>query len=168
MKKLFTFLTQAVLIVILITGWLAGPVRGQKPVVCKGKIDNAPQYKLGRHSRHLAGPPNIIIQIKIDTKYINQDDLIALAKKLKKDFCREPRLEVLIFDDDLAARKWTSNTNSPVYERGLAAMKGAYHLDRASGQEFIVFSPRGYIYLKGADTTRVNLSSDKSSISGCK
>lgn len=123
-------------------------VGGQELVKCKGKNDqarNEVRYRLAKHyrtveSQAMKHPPALVIFISVKERYFNDDDILALAKRLNEDFCQEARLGAFIFSDHGAAEKFTFSEESPDYESSRRAWRGYYDLDREQGEEFITFS----------------------------
>jgi len=113
---------------------------------CKGddKVVNAPNYKPGvtydGPSNFLEGrPPMSIIHISVDAKSLNADDLLLLALKLKKDFCKEERLFAVLYDDP-AYIKQIYYSAHPLFHRAEESQRGYYYLDRKTGEEYITYS----------------------------
>src|SRR5437870_2165056 len=67
--------------------------------------ENSPRYKVGAtyetSSGLDGGPPMSVVQISINHENLNHDDLLRLARKLKRDFCKEQRLFVVLYDNAL-------------------------------------------------------------------
>lgn len=82
----------------------------------------------------------MIIQISVEPRNINGTDLATLAKHLNKVFCKEQRMEVVIFDSYRYALNFSPSDENPYYRQGLESMRGGYHLDRARGEEFMEFT----------------------------
>jgi|GEM_PF-1697958 len=107
----------------------------------KQTVEGAPKYRIARTERTVSGPPTLIVYMSIDPHYFNQQDMTLLARQLNQDFCKEPRLSVLIFSDFRAAQSLVfSIERPPTYQRDYAALRGGYNLDRATGQEYVSFS----------------------------
>jgi hypothetical protein len=97
---------------------------------------NAPEYKVGQ-IRHTGGnSPAIFLVISVELENFTKDKMIALAKQLKKDYCKETRLWAIIFDDYDAAKHVTFLDITRNLEK---AKRGIYHLDFKK-EEYIQFS----------------------------
>jgi hypothetical protein len=118
---------------------------GQQPMRCSSdeKDRTAPKYRIGQIDRTVSGPPKLVIHISIKAKYFNSEDMLALARLLKKDFCNETRLGIFIFDYHPAAESYAGIPNdNPTYSRDKAALRGFYNLDRAVNEEYVIFSTK--------------------------
>jgi hypothetical protein len=142
-KLLFCGITVSLLIAVGI-----GLAYGQKVSKCKSadKVRLAPSYRVGNIYRTVKSetakiPPTLVVYISIKPQYFNSESMKALAQQLNKDYCKEQLLEVIIFSNYRAARDFTASGESPTYERSWAAMRGGYHLNRATGEEYISYSP---------------------------
>jgi hypothetical protein len=115
----------------------------QKPVNCKvqDKEIKVPKYRVGRFWYTVKDPSVLVLQISVDAKHINRDDMISLAKKIKQDYCKEKRLNAIIFTNHKAARDFVFSRESPTLERDLKEMRGGYFLNRDTGEEYVSFSP---------------------------
>ena len=75
----------------------------------------------------------------MDSKHFNRDDMIALARRLNKDFRREQRVTFVICDE-----YETAKDPGVVYDllrrEPPPALRGFYEIDRVSGREGISFS----------------------------
>ena|SRR2546429_8986317 len=130
---------------------------GPQPEKCvvKSREPNAPDYLVGQ-VRHTGDdkPSEIYVLISIEPKQFKKEQMIALARQLKKDFCKEIRFGVIIFDDYMAARYVTYLSITKDLEK---AQRGFYHIDRKKRSEYIQFSTaRG----KPLDEVRINLLKD--------
>lgn len=150
--SLCLFLSAACLTLVVAASALA-----QKPEKCrvKGKDPHAPRYRLARHERTVRGPDTLTIYISVDPRRFDRESMVALARRLKEDFCREPRITAFIFSDRRAAERLIFSTERlPNYESDISKLRGGYHLDRASGEEYVSFSPDP---LKPREEVRINL-----------
>jgi hypothetical protein len=120
----------------------AGVVAGQKPEKCRVQNNNnhMAEYRMGRVERTKGSAPTALIQISVPPQHINRNDLVALGTQLKKVFCEEQRLDIVIFDSYLYAQNFSPVEENPYYRQGLESMRGLYYLDRTTGEEFVEFS----------------------------
>lgn len=114
---------------------------GQKTINCQHQIENrgAPKYRIGYQERTKGKPSILVLYISIKPKHFNRDDMIALAKRLNKDFRRELQLNVVICDEYETAKDPGIIYDLLRREPPLA-LRGFYELDRVSGKEGISFS----------------------------
>jgi hypothetical protein len=118
---------------------------GQQPIRCLSneKDRPAPKYRIGQIDRTVSGPPTLIIHISIKAKYFNSEDMLALVRLLKDDFCNETRLGIFIFDYHPAAESYAGIADdNPTYSRDKASLRGFYSLDRAVNEEYVMFSTK--------------------------
>ena len=115
------------------------PILGQKPKRCPhGNGQNpAPKYRMGWRTYSVQGPKILFLAISVDRQHFSRDDMVALAHRLKEDFCKEHRLNVEILDDYKAARSFAPTTEKEWFQKH---WRGTYLLDRFSGMEEISFS----------------------------
>jgi hypothetical protein len=132
---------------ILILFGLAGTSINQehrKLSRCKvdDKVVNAPHYNVGAvyeaPSTVPDGPPMSVVQISIDSENFNREDLLRLALKLKKQFCKEDRLFAVLFDD-VAYIKHLYVSNDAGFHEAEESKRGYYYLDRKTGEEYIEY-----------------------------
>lgn len=115
-----------------------GLALGQEPKPCHVKKQDAItfKYRIGRTERGGGSLP-VIIQISVGPRNINAADLVNLAKHLNKIFCTEQKIDVAIFDSYRYAENFSPSDENPYFQKGLESMRGAYHLDRLTGEEFV-------------------------------
>lgn len=148
------FRTHTLLLILFL---LPGPyelVCGQKPVKCQKekRVLWAPNYKTGWTTYSAKGPKTLFLAISIDPRHFNRDDMIALARRISKDFCHERKLDVEIFDRRDAARKFFPTSEIEWFHKH---WRGTYLLDRDAVSESISFSTAPD---KRKDEVKVNLS----------
>lgn len=129
---------------LLVLGCLT-VIEGQKLVRCKVKDIHAPRYKIGstvRTGESEAQPVSatLLVMISIKPQHFNRDDMIALARRLNREYCIEQNLTVLIFDNHQSAGHFSASYESETQERDLAALRGNYHINRQTGEEVVLFS----------------------------
>jgi len=110
-------------------------------LMAQDNLHPAPKYQLADKEFTVESEPTLAINISIDPKHLNQEDMKALAQTLNKDFSKEKKLSVLIFNDYQSARSFVPHPHSPTYKRDLAAICGGYFLNRNSGEEYIYYVP---------------------------
>jgi len=107
----------------------------------KQEMSRMIKYRVARSERTVSGPPTLVAYISINSRHFNREDIVFLARQLKQDFAKEPRLTVLIFSDYNAAKSLVFSVEQPsTYERDKAALRGGYNLDRVAGTESVSFS----------------------------
>lgn len=144
-----TFLIAIGLLVYALTtaapgGQCPGNCTGREPMRCKtdNGSDRTFKYKMGltfRSKRALGGPDVQVMQISIEPKRINQEDLLKVARWLKTDFCKEQRLSVMLLTDRRYADTFPVG-GTLWYNEWQDALRGEYFLDRESGEEYISYS----------------------------
>lgn len=132
--------------------------RPSSPTDCRPPEVNprAPAYKVA-HSVHTSNsPPETVVTVSVDPRHFVRDDMRTLARQLNKDFCHEPRLSVMILDDEMVAR----NTSPLGGGYGLFKLRwrGTYFIDRTTREEYIEFSTRPR---RPDDEVRINLGPPK-------
>jgi hypothetical protein len=80
----------------------------------------------------------LILWISIEPETFVRTKMLMLARQLNKDFPDEPRIYVVIFDSEVAARNYDPAGGSYYISKQLE--RGEYFLDRVKGQEYINFS----------------------------
>lgn len=125
------------------------------PEKCQKTVEpNSPEYRIAKAWPTGEEPVEIFILISVEPESITRDKMIALAHQLKKEFCKETRFGVIIFDEYRAARYVTYLSITRDLEK---AQRGFYHLDREKKQEYIQFSTvRG----KPTDEVKIDLSKE--------
>ncbi|MEA2203720.1 MAG: hypothetical protein QOE77_496 [Blastocatellia bacterium] len=92
-----------------------------------------------------------VAHISVEAKHFNRDEMIALARRLNKDFRREKLVSVVICDEYKTAKD-----HDIVYDllrrEPPPGLRGFYEIDRVSGKEGISFStergkPTGETYI---------------------
>lgn len=135
-------------------------ISGQKLNKCsvRDKDDRVPKYRIGRTERKIEDSPTVLVQISVEPRNINRNDLVALAGQLKKIFCKEQRVNVVIFDAYRYARNFSPIEENPYYMQGLESMRGAYYFDRAMGEEYVEFSMIPNYFKNKKDRVRIEVS----------
>ena len=121
-----------------------------------------PRYKVGRSELGGKGDSDqsLLLYISVDPKTLTRDSMIKLAKRIKNDFCREKRIQAIIFDQYKIAKRFVPHPHSKTYAYDMKNMKGGYFLDRTTGEEYISYSIAG----KGlADEQKIVLTHKKQS-----
>jgi hypothetical protein len=118
-----------------------GLVLGQEPKRCPVKKQDAIgfKYRIGQTERGGGSLP-VIIQISVEPGNINETDLVTLAKHLNKVFFMEQKIDVVIFDSYRYAENFSPSDENPYFWKRLESMRGAYYLDRSTGEEFMEFT----------------------------
>ena len=130
--------------------------RTKVPEKCKveDKEPNAPKYKVAKAWPTGTTPIETYLLISIEPEEFTTNKIVALARQLSKDFCKETRFGVIIFDDYNAARYVTYLSNTRELEK---AQRGFYHIDRAKNQVYVQFSTvRG----KPTDEVKIDLTKE--------
>jgi hypothetical protein len=110
----------------------------QELVKCKYESKElAPKYRIGWRTYSVAGPKTLLLAISIDTHHFSRDEMVALAHRIKRDFCRERKLDIAILDSYKAARAFAPTIEKEWFQKH---WRGDYFLDRDSGEERITFS----------------------------
>jgi hypothetical protein len=138
----------------------SGMISGQKLDKCRvnGDDDRVPKYQIGRTERTSEGPPTLLVQISVEPQYINRNDLVALASQLKKVFCKEQRVDFVIFDAYRYARNFSPVEENPYYRQGLESMRGEYYFDRTTEEDYVEFSTIPNYFKNKKDRVRVEVS----------
>jgi hypothetical protein len=132
------FILPRIALVIGLIG--AGVVLAQEPKRCPVKEESGHvKYRMGLTERG-GGDLPLIIQISVDPRNINGTDLVILAKQLNEVFCKEQKINVVIFDSYRYAANFSPSSENPYYVKGLESMRGGYYLDRKTGEEFVQFT----------------------------
>jgi hypothetical protein len=112
----------------------------RQPEKCEAtsREPDAPEYLVGQ-VRHTGAdkPSEIYLLISVESDQFKKEQMIALARQLKRDFCKEARFSAIIFDDYNAARHVTYLSVTKDMEK---AQRGLYHIDRAKNEEYVQFS----------------------------
>ncbi len=134
------------------------PSYGQELKRCNVKIKqpDIPKYRLGRTER-IDETDSILIQISVNPQNVNREDLVKLASYLNKQFCKEKRFTVVIFDNPTSAKHFRADALAPNFEEGLESMRGEYYLDRTTGEEYINFSTVPNFFKSKESRVKVNL-----------
>jgi hypothetical protein len=134
-------LVRVVIISALVLVVTAG-ASGQKPVKCPSKSKTKTMYRMGISDRTAKGPPTLIMQISVQPKKFNREDITTLAQQLKEDFCQEQRIHISLFDDAKEAKS-TALIYGYLSQGGeTGALRGFYDLDRTTGKEVITFATK--------------------------
>jgi hypothetical protein len=72
----------------------------------KATARRSPKYQTVRRTPTVDG--GLIVDVAIDKKRFNPDDLVALACALRKDFTDQPSVLVRIFDNKRSAKRYVS------------------------------------------------------------
>lgn len=121
-------------------GFVSGQKAADRPPAGK-KDRRPPRYRIGLKYHTVEAAPTLVVNITVKPRHFNHEDMVALAHQLDKDFRQEKKLEVIIFSDHRAAKHTVFNQESQTFKRDWVAMRGGYHLDRTTGEEYISFSP---------------------------
>lgn len=125
---------------------LVSNLKGQEPQLLTSmpekcaqeeSVVNAPEYKIGKVWPTGTKPVEKYLLISVNPEDFTKEKMTALAHQLDKDFCKEIRFGVIIFDDYTAARYVTYLSNTRELEK---AQRGFYHIDRKKRSEYIEFS----------------------------
>lgn len=104
------------------------------------KNQSNPKYKIIRSE--CVGDTFLLVVV-IKPKYLNREDMTALAKKIKIDFPKENKIEVVFFTNKHAAKNLIINEHSKDYEKNKEALRASYRLNRLTGEEYLSFAPIG-------------------------
>jgi hypothetical protein len=111
---------------------------GQPPVKCTHKSkEHAPRYLIGWSTYSVEGPRTLFLAVSIDARHFSRDEMVALARRIRQDFCHEQRLDVALLENYKAARAFVPTKE---IEWSQKHWRGDYFLDRESGEESISFS----------------------------
>lgn len=81
-----------------------------------------------------------IIYVTIDQRHFNSHDMRTLAIQLNREFAKQSRLRVALFDDDLIPQLMVKGgVQLSDFHK---AQRGQYYLDRPRCKEYIEFSSR--------------------------
>ena len=98
------------------------------------------EYKIGYSAKLVNKPKSISLQISIAKKNVNRDFMIALARRLRADFCGYNTISVFIFDNHKLALDPASPFIFLESNRKIVPMRGIYNLNRTTGEEGLEFS----------------------------
>ncbi|MEO7507820.1 MAG: hypothetical protein ABIZ95_11330 [Pyrinomonadaceae bacterium] len=108
---------------------------------CDGPKKPSPPFRVGRTERPKAGPVSLILQIRVESKYFNRDDMTALGRKLQMVYGKKEvgGVIVLICDDYKVAKYdlLVHDLNTGQADPGL---RGLYGSNPAQGKPGIEFS----------------------------
>ncbi len=121
---------------------------------CKVSVKSG-KYR-GAHIAAIRDDPHVYTGLLlVRPKDINRDFMIALASRLKQEYCHAKRIHVFIFDE-----KKYANVNSIIDFASSSGktilMRGAYGYDRESGKDVIEFSTK-----LGNPTTEIQIDLSK-------
>ena len=132
--------------------FLAGQSFAQatKPQKCKSVVRGG-KYKWARIL-----PPSDTTDlffgfVLVNSKKINRDFMIELAKRLKEEYCHAEKFQVVIFDD----RKYANTYSLSDYASSngkIILVRGFYAFDRKTGKDLLEFSTK-----LGNPTTEVQI-----------
>jgi hypothetical protein len=97
------------------------------------------------------------VQISVKPENINPDDLTALATTLKRLFCKDDRVTVVIFDEERYAKNFSPVEENPYYKRGLESMRGEFFFDRTTNEAFVEFSTTPNYFKSKQNRKRIEL-----------
>jgi hypothetical protein len=118
------------------------PSWGQQQIVSEYKSVSGPKYKVGL-SAELVGKPNqISIQISLNKKYFNQNDMIKLAEKLRATYRKYDVIDAVLYDNYKESRDPTNTFLMLKSNMKTVRMRGFYHLYRKTGEEALEYSLR--------------------------
>jgi hypothetical protein len=110
----------------------------QEPIKCRlENKDHSPSYRVGWHDYNVEGPKTLFLAISVREREFSKKEMVALARRLKNDFCNDQRLNVAILDNYKAARAFSPTNEKQWFHNH---WRGQYILDRVSGKEEISFS----------------------------
>ncbi len=126
------------------------------PKRCDIVVDSStPQYQVGQVRYTADDPPQKYLLISIDPGQFTREHMIALANRLRQEFCEEKQFGVMFFDDEYAAKHVTFLSSTKSLE---VAYRGLYTVDRKKKREHLQFSTaRG----KPLDEIRIQLQPEK-------
>jgi hypothetical protein len=82
-------------------------------------------------------PAQKYLLISVRPDQFTKEQMIALATRLRLEFCEETKFGAMLFDDDYAAKHVTFLSSTKDLEM---AQRGRYYLDRQKKREYILFS----------------------------
>src|SRR5260370_41983377 len=101
------------------------PVDKESMQCNKEKMNRMVKYRVARSERTVTGPSTLVLYVSVNSRHFNREDMVLLARQLNRDFCKEPRLTVLIFSDYHAAKSLVfSVEHPPTYDIDKAALRG--------------------------------------------
>lgn len=80
------------------------------------------------------------MQVSLQPQAFTGQYMTALARQLKQDFCKEPRIRAILVDDFRAATFLWDPIHLPEFYG--PAERGEYYLDRTTGEERLEFSTK--------------------------
>jgi hypothetical protein len=131
-------------LVVIRLGNRSDDSRGRTPEKKEATPESTPQqsaviaYKTVASMRIPLEHNKRILWISFEPGNFVRDQMIMLAHQLNQDFRDEPRIFVVIFDSEIAARNYNPAGGS--YEVSKKLERGEYSLDRINGREYIQFS----------------------------
>ena len=111
-----------------------------------------PKYKFVS-SEYVDG--TFLLNVVIKPKFLNQEDMLYLAREIKAKYPKENKISVSFFTDKEAAKNLTLIEHNPNYRRYMEALRGAYRVDRTTGEEHLNYAPIGR---KSFDREKIDLS----------
>jgi hypothetical protein len=113
---------------------------GQQQIVSDYKNVSGPKYKVGL-STELVGKPNeISIQISLDKKYFNQNDMVKLAGKLRATYRKYDVIYAVLYDNYKESRDPANTFIMLKSNMKTVRMRGFYHLDKKTGEDALEYS----------------------------
>ena len=117
-------------------------------------VQRKPSYRIGQEEYAGANEKLLLLFISINAKHLNSNDMISLANQLKLNYASEEQIQVSFFTNHKSAKTFSLNSGSPNYSRNMEALAASYYLNRRTGEEYVSFSPEGYL---PRQTQRINL-----------
>ena len=101
----------------------------------------APKYRVARkYEMGPEGNPIPWVHVSVAEKFINRDDLIALACQLRRDFAKEKTIWVVIFDNFKAAKIWVP-LGDTFRDGDSRPPRAQYEFDRDTGENYVHWYP---------------------------
>lgn len=130
-----------------------------KLVKCVIKKPPKISYRLGIITRTVSGPPTLVVLISVKSKHFKVKDMRMLASQLNEEFCHEPRLRIVLFDKEEAAKTYSKMYAYLTQQEQPGPLRGFYKLDREKAEESISFCTKRNNPL---DEVFINLAQEKS------
>jgi hypothetical protein len=157
--KIFSLLLLLIVAFVIFVG--VEKNEGQSVNKNSEKRQKKPNYKVARmESKIIDGDKVLLLNLSINSKYLNREDMIELARQVKNDFQKEEKIDALFFINYNAAKTFDEefHPHSKNYEKNWKAIKGRYFLNRKTEEEYVSFST---IEKKPFDGEKIDLSKKK-------
>jgi len=141
-------------LIILVCVFAANLVGSTTAQTCESQVKGG-KYKWAGIDPTLTDPGSYFGFVLVRSKDIDREYIIKLAHRLKDEYCKAQRLQVVIFDN----RKHTGSDALLAYQESngrIVLMRGFYAFDRTSGRDVIEFSTK-----LGNPTTEVTIDLQK-------